>query len=519
MASALAAPIPLLDPGKDGKNAMTMDEIVKDQPEMLDETGKDQVEDAFNFERFENMTEEETKAMNKRIVRKIDTRLLPILVLLFILNILDRGNLGQAKIAGMTTDLHLVGVDYNNIILVQYMGYIFTQFPAGFIMGKYKPALLISICCVVWGVIAGASGAAKNVGEMMAVRFLVGVAEAPFFPGAIFILSSFYNRRELGVRIAVMYSGNSLSSGFGGLLSAAVIAGMNGVRGISGWRWLFIIEGLITVACGLAVLPFLVSSPASTRWMNEEERRFAAWRMTADAAGQDDEGGTQSMKEGIKLVMKDWKILILILQQLLIVCSSSFGFFFPAIVGSLGYPTTQTLLLTAPPYFVALGVSIAVAWSSGKYNERAFHIAIPMLVTCVGNVLVIALPLNNIGGRYFGMYCMTLGFFCAFNLAYAWVAATIPRPKVKRAAAIAIINGSANIGNLFTSYVFRDQDAPRYVPGGIALTMFCLGTCMCATALKFILKRENRKMDRCDAQDEPYTGSLEAIPKGYRYLT
>lgn len=97
----------------------------------------------------------------------------------FQLNILDRGNLGQAKIAGMTTDLRLVGVDYNNIILVQYIGYIFTQFPAGFIMGKYKPALLLSICCVVWGVIAGASGFAQNVGGMMGVRFLVGVAEAP----------------------------------------------------------------------------------------------------------------------------------------------------------------------------------------------------------------------------------------------------------------------------------------------------------------------------------------------------
>lgn len=104
-------------------------------------------------------------------------------------------------------------------------------------------------------------------------------------------------------------------------------------------------------------------------------------------------------------------------------------------------------------------------------------------------------------------------------MAYAWVAATIPRPKVKRAAAIAIINGSANIGNLFSSYIFRDSDAPRYVPGGVALTAFCLGTCMTATALKFILKRENRKMALMDERDEPYTGSLEAIPKGYKFLT
>jgi MFS family permease len=280
-----------------------------------------------------------------------------------------------------------------------------------------------------------------------------------------------------------------------------------------------LLEGIITFTCGLAVVFVLPSAPSNTRWLNEEERRFAQWRMARDTAGQVDEEGEQSVKAGVKLVFKDWKILVLVLQQLLIVCSSSYGFFFPAIVKSLGFKTTQTLLLTAPPYFVALAISIAVAWSSGRFNERALHIGLPMLVTAIGNILTITLPLSNIGGRYFAMFLMVLGFFCAFNLAYAWVAATIPRPRVKRAAAIAIINGSANIGNLFTSYIFRDKDAPRYVPGGIALTMFCVGICCTALTLKLILKAQNRKMERLDAAGEPYTGSLAPIPKGYKFLT
>ena len=125
-----------------------------------------------------------------------------------------------------------------------------------------------------------------------------------------------------------MYSGNSLSNGFGSLLAAGIIKGMNGVAGLRGWRWLcksikpcerltvVILEGLITIVVGVAVFFILPSLPSKTKWLSEEQRRLAVWRMTVDGAGEADEGGDQSIKTGIRLVLKDWKILLLIFQQM-----------------------------------------------------------------------------------------------------------------------------------------------------------------------------------------------------------
>lgn len=138
----------------------------------------------------------------------------------------------------MSTDLNLTGLDYNNIILVMFVGYVMTQIPAGLILARLPAALFLSGAVCAWGIVSLACGFARSVGAMYALRFLVGVCEAPFFPGALLILSSFYTRKELGIRIAIMYSGNSLSNGFGSILAAGIISGMEGKAGLRGWHWL-----------------------------------------------------------------------------------------------------------------------------------------------------------------------------------------------------------------------------------------------------------------------------------------
>jgi hypothetical protein len=140
---------------------------------------------------------------------------------------------------------------------------------------------------------------------------------------------------------------------------------------------------------------------------------------------------------------------MLIFQQMFISCSQSFSYFFPSIVKSLGYNTNQTLLLTAPPYLFAFFASIGVAVISSKTSSFAFCIAVPMLIATLGNILVIALPTHNIAGRYTAMFMLCLGSYCAFNLSFAWLAATIPRPRIKRAAAMSLVNGLANASHFF----------------------------------------------------------------------
>ena len=213
------------------------------------------------------------------------------------------------------------------------------------------------------------------------------------------------------------------------------------------------------------------------------------------------------------------QIVMLIFQQMFISCSQSFSYFFPSIVKSLGYDSQKTLLLTAPPYAFAFIASVGVAISSSKLEERALHIAIPMLISTIGNALVIGLPKSNVAGRYTAMFMLTVGSYCAFNLSFAWLASTIPRPRIKRAAALSLVNGLANASHFFSPYFFPESDAPKYIPGGSALAAFSFMVAVCAITIKYVLKGQNRKMDRLDAEDKAYTGSLEGVPKGYRFMT
>ncbi|KAJ9094094.1 hypothetical protein QFC21_006195 [Naganishia friedmannii] len=463
---------------------------------------------------FEGYNEEETRQRSKKLVRLIDFRVLPVLILLFLLNILDRNNIANAKVSGMSKDLKFNNLDYNNAILAMFVGYVAMQIPAGFILAKVPPAFFLSGAVICWGIISmccrsfllisvsrllipaatQTGGFIKTKEQMIALRFLVGVAEAPFFPGALLILSSFYTRKEIAIRIAIMYSGNSLSNCFGGLIAAGVISGMEGKGGLRGWEWLFVLEGAATAFVGIAVYWILPSYPSRCKFFDEEQRRLSVWRTTQDAMGEADEGET-SLKKGAKLVFKDWK----------------------TIVKTLGYNTNQTLLLTAPPYMFAFICSVAVAYSSSSFDERGYHIAVPMAIACVGNILVIALPKSQVAGRYIAMFLLCLGSYCAFNLSFAWVTSTIPRPKVKRAAALSLVNGLANASHFFSPYFFSGANSDRN--GGIALAVFSILVSCTAITIKFTLQAQNRKMERLDEEDKPYTGSLEGIPKGYRFIS
>lgn len=160
-------------------------------------------------------------------------------------------------------------------------------------------------------------------------------------------MSSWYTRAELTRRIAWFYSGSSLANMFGGVLGAAILGNLDGDMGLAGWRWLFIVEGTITIGIALIASFFLPNYPATTRWLSEEEKEFAAWRLLADI-DEEDERHSQSVMDGLKLAVKDYRLYLFVLFQHISLLSQTFQYFFPAIVGTLGYGSIDTLWLTAP---------------------------------------------------------------------------------------------------------------------------------------------------------------------------
>ncbi|KAH8671281.1 major facilitator superfamily domain-containing protein [Xylariales sp. PMI_506] len=448
-----------------------------------------------------NLTPEQRLELETRLKRKIDLRLLPMIVLMYILNYIDRNNIAAAKLANLEKDLGLPtnSTEYqvSEFFLVHTIGhtYLLMQIPSNLFLNKIgKPSLYLPTCMIVWGTISAATAAVKNFGGLIAVRFFLGFVEAAYFPGCLYYLSCWYTRKELGLRTAMLYSGALISGAFSGLMSAGITANMNGARGIAAWQWLFIIEGVITIGVAFAAYFVLPDFPRTTRWLTEEEKALAIWRLEEDI-GEDDwiDSEHQTFWQGAKLAFEDIKTYVLLVHVFCIVSSGSVTNFFPTVVATLGYSNVVSLLLTAPPYVLCVIATFINAWHADKTGERYWHIAVPLAVNVIANI--IAATTTTLGPRYLSMMLMVPGVYCAFVVSLAWISNTLPRPPAKRAAALAFINAVSNSSSIYASYMYPNSAGPRYI---VAMSVNCCTSfiaIVAATVLRFILVRLNKKLE------------------------
>ncbi|KAL2357010.1 pantothenate transporter liz1 [Cryomyces antarcticus] len=468
------------------------------------------------------MTQEDRVRTEKALLRKIDLRLLPMIILMYIMNYLDRNNIAAARLAGLQDELKLTSVQYQTSVSILFVGYILMQIPSNLLLNKIgMPAIYLPSCMIVWGTISAATAGIHSYGGLVTVRFFLGFVEAAYFPGCLFFLSSWYTRKELALRTATLYSGSLISGAFSGLIAAGITSGLDGVKGLRAWRWLFIIEGVVTIGIAMAAYLILPNFPRTTKWLTEEELQLAVWRLQEDI-GTDDwvSSEQQSFWHGMKLACLDIKMWILMTMLFGIVASGSVTNFFPTVVKTLGYNNINSLLLTAPPYALAVITTFANAWHADRTGERYFHVVLPL---CVGVfAFVLAAATTATAPRYAAMMLMVPGVYTGYVVVLAWISNSIPRPPAKRAAALAAINAVSNSSSIYTSYMYPQSAGPRYK---VAMAVNCatifLAICM-ATLLRVILVRLNKKLDRGEevegavAVGEGVPG--EAAKKGFRFL-
>lgn len=271
-----------------------------------------------------HLAPEERARLEKALVKKIDLRLLPTLIIMYLMNYLDRNNIAAARLAGLEEELGLTGTQYLTCVSILFVGYILMQVPSNLFLNKTgTPAFYLPACMVIWGVISAATSAAQSFGGLLAVRFFLGFVEAAYFPGCLFFLSSWYTRKELGFRTAILYSGSLMSGAFSGLITAGITGNLDGKRRLRAWRWLFIIEGTITIFIALFAVLVLPNFPRTTTWLTENERQLAVWRLDEDI-GEDDWTGTenQTFWHGTKLAFADIKTWVLVCHLDSINCST-----------------------------------------------------------------------------------------------------------------------------------------------------------------------------------------------------
>ncbi|PPQ78121.1 hypothetical protein CVT25_015646 [Psilocybe cyanescens] len=496
----------------------------------------DEAPPSSNLEKLPEPGSPERIQAERKLVRKLDMRLLPTIFLIFIMNYIDRNGVTTARLKGMQQDLHISDIQYATVIAILFVSYCPAQIPSNMILNKVsRPSLYIGICTVLWGLTSLLTGVTKNFAGIIACRVFIGLPEAAFYPGAIFLLSRWYTKKELAFRSAFLYAGLLISNAFGALMAAGILANMEGKRGIRAWRWLFFIEGAITMCVGLnsiyLVGYFQIMSPHNTRWLSPSESRLAQARLSEDAGEADLDNESDSQLQGLILAVKDPKVLIFAVMTIAQLLGLSFVQFFPTLTQTLGFSTTVTLLLAAPPWIVASVVCCLNAWHADKTGERFFHIAGWWWGVILG--FIIALSTMSIAARYISLFFMACGYV-GFAMTLVWVSNAVPRPPAKRAAAIGIVNGCGNIGNVMGSYTWKAAWGPKYHQSmAISLGALVISTLL-SLVIRQILVRENKKLDAdekaamegADRTRVEEAAKLEGLTfeqamerrKGYRYL-
>jgi len=340
-----------------------------------------------------------------------------------------------------------------------------------------------------WAVVSACTALVRDYKGLVVVRFLLGICEAPFYPAALYLLSVFYTRKEVATRISILYSGNILATSFNGLIAAAVFATLDGAHGIVGWKWLFIIEGSITFAVAALGLYMLPDFPLTTRWLTPAERQLAHDRMQRDTVGLESDKGALA---GFKQAIRDPRLYLLAFMQNMHLSACGFNIFFPTVIGTLGFNRTITLVLTCPPYLVSAVVGILVGISSGKFNERTWHITVCMGAAMIG--FVISCVTLNTAARYVACFLFASGAYAVNSVILGWVSATLGQTSEKKAVSLSIVNVVANASYIYTAYLYPKSDGPKYLTAMASNAGFAFATIASAWALRFWLMGTNRRI-------------------------
>ncbi|GAK63386.1 MFS general substrate transporter [Moesziomyces antarcticus] len=450
----------------------------------------------------------EYKELERRLVRKIDIRLMPITILLYILNYLDRNSISTARDNGLERDLGLKGQEYPTALSILYVGYITFQIPSNLFMTKLgRPSLYIPTFVTLWGVVSACTAATTGYHSLLAVRIILGAVESAFFPAALAMLSFFYRKNEMATRTALLFSGSIISNAFSGLISAGILSRMEGKAGLPAWKWLFIIEGAITVVVAAMAVFILPDMPENSKFLSVEERQMAVNRLKLDVGTSlspgEDEG---TPMQGLIMAVKDVKVWVLAFMLTSVTVGVGFNQFFPTIVGSLGYSHTVTLLLTAPIWLFAFFACLANGLHSDRVQERTLHIIIPLLFGIVG--FIISSTTTSLGARFFALF-IEASSYAGYTCVLGWIAPSIPTPRYKKAVALALINAFSQLGNISASYVWLKKWGPKYWQSNtISSAMFV--ACIALVLLhRTMLKRENAQLDKIKQEQLVNTAGSE----------
>ncbi|POS71823.1 phthalate transporter [Diaporthe helianthi] len=426
-------------------------------------------------------------AEERALLRKIDMRLVPCVWIMYLMSYLDRSNIGNAYTGGMGEELGMTSTDYSISLLVFFISYVLFETPSNMILTRVRPSVYMPTLMFLWGGLSMCMAAAHSWQVIAGLRFVLGILEASFAPGVLFLLSAWYKKGELGRRYSVYYTAVALSGMFGGLIAGGLLQTLDGSHGISGWRWLFIVEGAGTCVVSVGAFFALPDFPSTTRWLTPDERALASHRLAGDSLGDTQDGETIHHKVALKMAFTDWRMWAFVLTYMSTTGAQTIQYFIPELVKSMGYTGFEVQYYTAPIYVCAFVAILAFCFSSDYFKERSFHLALASTLAIVCFAILIGVLDNT--GRYVLLCFGVAGVYAACPLVSIYVSNSIPHPSEKRAIVQATVNALGNSASIYGSFLFPSKD-PNHNRTGFAVTMvFMVIALIMAFILRYLLAK------------------------------
>ncbi|MCJ1468851.1 hypothetical protein MMC07_007481 [Pseudocyphellaria aurata] len=422
------------------------------------------------------------------LLRKVDFKILPIITILYMMAFLDRTNLGNALTLGLPRDLRLKGNEPNVAITIFFVPYILFEIPSNLLMKKVKPRIWLSTLAFLFGFMTTMQGLVQNYSGLLAVRFFLGLAETGMYPGCFYLISMWYKRREALKRFTLFYNSTVLASAFGGLLASA-IANMDGVRGYSGWRWIFILEGILTCILGVMGFFLVADFPEDVKWLKEDERTFLRERLRIE---QGDPKATKKLRPNdFMLFLQDPKFFLGGMMYLSsLVPTYGFSYFTPTIIRTYGYGPVSTQIHTVPPAAATLVATSLIAWASDRARHRFLFLIFALCVGIVGVSILLHVH-DNFHVEYAAIFLASIGNNSALPIIMCWYTMNL-RGHLERSIGTAWVIGFGNVGAIIAAFSFLSSDAPFYHKG-YSLAMGGYAMCiLSATAYLLMVWTANR---------------------------
>ncbi|KAI5474718.1 hypothetical protein MNV49_002543 [Pseudohyphozyma bogoriensis] len=456
--------------------------------------------DTLNATGEASIVAEFTEAEQKAVLRKIDWHLLPILIAAYLVKNLDVNNISYIKIMNAGKDsnilksLHMTTNDYAWLSTIYTIPFILTEVPSNLLLKKVGPRAHIARIVFLWSVVATLHAATKNFAEILVARFFLGLFEGGLYPGILALMCYWYRPDELAVRFILL----GLLGTFSGILSAILawgITSLDGRGGLTGWQYMFMIEGLIGILVAAWAWFFLPAFPNTATFLTLREREFVVARLPKNSARSTDKNFELS---GITTALKSPTLWLFTAQQLFQnIGTYGLSFWLPSIIAAFGFTTTQSMNI--PPAVVGICSGIAFAY----YSDRLTSIPRPLwsLVAGLGTIatfICLALVKNKPA-----LYAMTIlaGFFnqAFYAVMMPWRSQSL-QGGTNTAFSFAFQNGLAQIGGIIGPQVFRAQYAPDYRIPFIVCLVFQALAFIAVAATWYVTKDLERETRRVTAE-------------------